>query len=102
MLARALARSIGSSFKRVQCTPDLLPSDVTGASVFNQKTAEFEFRPGPVFTDVLLADAGPQLSQFLRGISRIPVPIAADALVISDNADIYGTLADLEDRAPGR
>jgi MoxR-like ATPase len=56
MLARALARSVGCSFKRVQCTPDLLPSDVTGTSIFNQKTAQFEFRPGPVFTQILLAD----------------------------------------------
>jgi MoxR-like ATPase len=56
MLARALARSVGCSFKRLQCTPDLLPSDVTGVSVFNQKTAEFEFRPGPVFAQTLLAD----------------------------------------------
>ncbi|XZE52230.1 AAA family ATPase [Planctomycetaceae bacterium SH139] len=56
MLARALARSVGCQFKRVQCTPDLLPSDVTGTSIFNQKTAEFEFRPGPVFTQLLLAD----------------------------------------------
>lgn len=56
MLARALARSVNSTFRRLQCTPDLLPSDVTGASIFNQKTAEFEFRPGPVFTQILLAD----------------------------------------------
>lgn len=56
MLARALARSVGCTFKRVQCTPDLLPSDVTGTSIFNQKTAQFEFRPGPVFTQILLAD----------------------------------------------
>jgi MoxR-like ATPase len=56
MLARALSRSVGCQFKRVQCTPDLLPSDVTGTSIFNQKTAEFEFRPGPVFTQILLAD----------------------------------------------
>ncbi len=56
MLARALARSVGSTFKRVQCTPDLLPTDVTGASVFNQKTTEFEFRPGPIFTQLFLAD----------------------------------------------
>lgn len=56
MLARALARSLGCEFKRVQCTPDLLPSDVTGTSIFNQKNAEFEFRPGPVFTQILLAD----------------------------------------------
>src|SRR5438067_12228314 len=56
MLARALARSIGSTFKRLQCTPDLLPTDVTGASIFNQKTAEFEFRPGPIFAQVVLSD----------------------------------------------
>lgn len=56
MLARALAQSLGCTFKRIQCTPDLLPSDVTGTSIFNQKTSEFEFRPGPVFAQVLLAD----------------------------------------------
>ncbi len=56
MLARALARSVGCSFKRIQCTPDLLPTDVTGASIFNQKTAEFEFRPGPIFAQLVLAD----------------------------------------------
>jgi MoxR-like ATPase len=56
MLARALARSVGCSFKRLQCTPDLLPTDVTGVSVFNQKNAEFEFRPGPIFAQTLLAD----------------------------------------------
>ena len=56
MLARALARSVGCSLKRVQGTPDLLPTDVTGASIFNQKTMEFEFRPGPVFSQLLLAD----------------------------------------------
>src|SRR5438477_4431697 len=56
MLARALARSVGTAFKRLQCTPDLLPTDVTGVSIFNQKTAEFEFRPGPVFAQTLLAD----------------------------------------------
>src|SRR5262249_45213111 len=56
MLARALAASVGCSFKRVQCTPDLLPTDVTGVSVFNQKTTEFEFRPGPIFAQLVLAD----------------------------------------------
>lgn len=56
MFARALAKSVGCSFKRLQCTPDLLPTDVTGVSVFNQKTAEFEFRPGPVFAQTLLTD----------------------------------------------
>ena len=56
MLARALARSIGCSFKRVQCTPDLLPTDITGVSIFNQKSAEFEFRQGPIFAQIVLAD----------------------------------------------
>jgi MoxR-like ATPase len=56
MLARALAKSVGCSFKRVQCTPDLLPTDVTGVSVFNQKTTEFEFRPGPLFAQIVLTD----------------------------------------------
>jgi MoxR-like ATPase len=56
MLARAIAASIGVPFKRLQCTPDLLPNDITGVSVFNQKTSEFEFRPGPVFVSILLAD----------------------------------------------
>ncbi len=56
VLAKALARSIGCSFKRLQFTPDLLPSDVTGVSIFNQKTGEFEFRPGPVIAQIVLAD----------------------------------------------
>src|SRR5437667_2773630 len=56
MLARALARSVGCLFKRIQCTPDLLPSDVTGVSVFNQKSSEFEFRAGPIFAQTVLAD----------------------------------------------
>src|SRR6266567_664658 len=55
-LARALARSIGGTFRRLQCTPDLLPSDVTGVSVFDQRSAEFVFRAGPIFANVLLAD----------------------------------------------
>lgn len=56
MLARALAVSMGGQFKRLQCTPDLLPNDVTGVSVYNQHSGDFEFRPGPVFVNVLLAD----------------------------------------------
>jgi MoxR-like ATPase len=56
MLAKALARSIDCSFSRMQFTPDLLPSDVTGVNVFNQRTNEFEFRPGPVFANLLLVD----------------------------------------------
>ena len=56
MLAKAVSRSIGCSFRRIQFTPDLLPSDVTGLSIFNQKTQEFEFRPGPIMAQVVLAD----------------------------------------------
>ncbi len=56
LIARSFATATGTGFSRVQFMPDLMPSDVTGASVFNQRTAEFEFRPGPVFTNVLLAD----------------------------------------------
>jgi len=56
MLARALAISLGVSFKRLQCTPDLLPNDVTGISVYNQQSGKFEFLPGPAFSNILLAD----------------------------------------------
>jgi len=56
MLARAIAKSIGCQFSRIQFTPDMLPSDVTGVSVFNQKTREFEFREGPVFAQIVLTD----------------------------------------------
>lgn len=56
MLAKAMARSLGCSFRRIQFTPDMLPSDVTGISVFNQKTREFEFRPGPVMAQIVLTD----------------------------------------------
>ncbi|HHB90847.1 MAG TPA: MoxR family ATPase [Anaerolineae bacterium] len=56
MLARSIARSIGCTFNRIQFTPDMLPSDVTGVSVYNQKSQEFEFRPGPIFAQIVLAD----------------------------------------------
>lgn len=56
MLARSLAISLSGQFNRLQCTPDLLPNDVTGVSVYNQQTGQFEFRPGPVFVNVLLVD----------------------------------------------
>ena len=56
MLARAIAKSFGCSFRRIQFTPDMLPSDVTGVSMFNQKTREFEFRPGPVHAQIVLTD----------------------------------------------
>ena len=56
MLARSLARSIGGSFGRIQFTPDMLPSDVTGVAIYNQATGKFEFRPGPVMSEIVLAD----------------------------------------------
>lgn len=56
VLARSLARSLGCSFNRIQFTPDMLPSDVTGVSIFNQETRQFEFRPGPVMAQIVLAD----------------------------------------------
>jgi len=56
LLAKSLARTIGGSFKRVQCTPDLLPSDITGFNIFNPQTGEFSFQPGPVMCNILLAD----------------------------------------------
>src|SRR5690242_9669462 len=56
MLARAAAATLGLEFHRLQCTPDLLPNDIVGVSIFNQGTGEFEFRPGPVLTNILLAD----------------------------------------------
>ena len=56
VLAKSLAKSVGCDFKRIQFTPDMLPTDVTGVSVFNQKTLEFEFRPGPIHAQIVLAD----------------------------------------------
>ncbi len=56
VLAKALAKSLGCTFRRIQFTPDLLPSDVTGLSIYNQKTQEFEFRPGPIMAQIVLAD----------------------------------------------
>jgi MoxR-like ATPase len=68
-LAKTLARSLGCTFQRLQFTPDLLPSDITGVSVFNQQTSEFEFRPGPVMANIVLADeinrAGPRTQSAL-------------------------------------
>src|SRR5512134_160206 len=69
MLAKSLARSLGCTFQRVQFTPDLLPSDITGVSIFNQKTQEFEYRAGPLMSQIILADeinrAGPRTQSAL-------------------------------------
>src|SRR6476469_7387168 len=56
LIARSFAQATSLSFSRIQFTPDLMPSDVTGSSIFNQRTADFEFRPGPVFANLVLAD----------------------------------------------
>lgn len=85
MLARSIARSIGGDFKRVQFTPDLLPSDITGLSYFNQKLGEFQFRPGPVFTNILLADeinrATPRTqSALLESMEERTVTIEGDTM----------------------
>src|SRR5690606_33807021 len=56
LLAKAMAKSLGCSFKRVQFTPELLPTDLSGIYFYNQKTGEFEFRPGPIFSQIVLAD----------------------------------------------
>jgi MoxR-like ATPase len=86
-LAKALARSIGCTFKRIQFTPDLLPSDVTGILYFNQKTYEFEFRPGPIVSQVVLADeinrATPRTqSALLEAMQERQVTVDVDTLAL--------------------
>jgi MoxR-like ATPase len=95
LLAKTLARAVGSRFARIQFAPDLLPSDVTGVSVFNQKTGEFEFRPGPIFANIVLADeinrASPKTQASLlecmeerqATIDRFTHPIAPPFMVIA-------------------
>jgi MoxR-like ATPase len=80
MLARSLAAALGAQYRRIQFTPDLLPADITGTSIFNQKTSEFSFRPGPIFTNVLLADeinrATPKTqSSLLEGMEEFQVTV---------------------------
>ncbi len=80
MLAKATARAVGGSFKRIQFTPDLLPGDVTGLSIYNQKTTEFLFNPGPIFANVVLADeinrATPKTqSALLEGLEEAQVTV---------------------------
>jgi MoxR-like ATPase len=95
LLAKSLAKSIDCHFARIQFTPDLLPSDVTGVSVFNQKTGEFEFRPGPIFANIVLADeinrASPKTQSSLlecmeerqATIDNVTHPIAPPFMVIA-------------------
>ncbi|MGE3819492.1 MAG: AAA family ATPase [Isosphaeraceae bacterium] len=95
-LAKAMARVLGGKFARVQCTPDLLPGDVTGFRVFDQKTREFEFLPGPVFADVLLADeinrATPRTqSALLEAMAERQVTVDSVRHVLSDTFFVIAT-----------
>jgi MoxR-like ATPase len=104
-LAKALARSLGCDFHRLQFTPDLLPSDITGVSIFNQKTSEFEFRPGPIMSQIVLADeinrAGPRTQSALLeameerqatvdGVTR-PVPRPFLVIATQNPIELEGT-----------
>lgn len=104
-LAKALARSLDCTFRRIQFTPDLLPSDITGVNVFNQKTGEFEFRPGPIMAQVVLADeinrAGPRTQSALLeamqegqvtadGVTR-PLPRPFLVLATQNPIELEGT-----------
>ncbi|WP_101294081.1 AAA family ATPase [Halegenticoccus soli] len=101
MLARATARSLDCSFKRVQFTPDLLPSDVTGVNVFNQKTREFEFQPGPVFANVVLGDeinrAPPKTqSALLEAMEETQVTVDGETRPLPDPFTVIATQNDIE------
>ena len=100
-LAKALAEAIGGRFARMQCTPDLLPSDITGFSIFSQKTQDFEFRPGPVFSDVLLADeinrATPRTqSALLEAMAERQVTVDAVRHLLSDQFFVIATQNPIE------
>jgi len=104
MLARAVATSLDCSFKRVQFTPDLLPSDVTGVSVFNEKTREFEFQPGPVFANVVLGDEinrAPPKTQaaLLEVMAEQQVTVDGETYPVPDPFTVIATQNDVE---PGR
>lgn len=95
-LAKALASAIGGAFARAQCTPDLLPSDITGFNIFNQKTHEFEYRRGPVFSDVLLADeinrATPRTqSAMLEAMAERQVTVDAQRFALSSQFFVIAT-----------
>ena len=106
-LARAIAKSIDCNFHRIQCTPDLLPSDVTGVHVFNQKSGQFEFHPGPVLTNILLVDeinrATPrtqscflecmQERQITADMATIPLPRPFMLIATQNPVELEGTFA---------
>lgn len=95
-LAKALASSLGGRFARIQCTPDLLPTDITGFTLYNQKTHEFEFHSGPVFSDVLLADelnrTTPRTqSALLEAMAERQVTIDSEARPLTDTFFVIAT-----------
>ena len=95
-LAKALADAVGGQFARIQCTPDLLPSDITGFNIFNQKDREFEFRRGPVFSDILLADeinrATPRTqSALLEAMAERQVTVDAERFTLADSFFVIAT-----------
>ena len=101
MLARAVATSVDCSFKRVQFTPDLLPSDVTGVNVFNQKTQEFDFNAGPVFANVVLGDeinrAPPKTqASLLEAMEESQVTVDGDTRPLPDPFVVIATQNDIE------
>lgn len=101
VLFRAFAKSIGGDFKRIQFTPDVMPSDVTGINFYNRKTNEFELRKGPVFTDIVLADeinrATPRTqSSLLEAMAEGQVSIDGDTQVLSENFMVAATQNPLE------
>ncbi|MDK1021923.1 MAG: MoxR family ATPase [Candidatus Hydrogenedentes bacterium] len=96
ILVRTLAISSGCTFARIQCTPDLLPSDVTGVSIFNQKTREFEFRPGPIFNQIIIADeinrATPRTqSAFLEAMGEGQVSVDGKTHVLQKPFIVFAT-----------
>src|SRR5918998_923637 len=90
VLAKAVARSLGCTFKRIQFTPDLLPSDVTGVNVFNQQTSRFEFRPGPVVAQMVLAD---EINRATPKTQAALLEAMEEAQVTVDGASPRGSLA---------
>ena len=104
VLGRAVATSVDCSFKRVQFTPDLLPSDVTGVNVFNQKTREFEFRSGPIFANVVLGDEinrAPPKTQaaLLEAMAEEQVTVDGETRTLPNPFTVIATQNDVE---PGR
>jgi MoxR-like ATPase len=100
-LAKALASSIGGKFARVQCTPDLLPTDISGFNMFNQKTQEFEFRRGPIFSDLLLADeinrATPRTqSALFEAMAERQVTIDNDTMPLASSFFVIATQNPIE------